>query len=99
MTNQIMCLKEFNNFLYIGTSSGLCRFNYLNSNFKSYDENNRKYWIRSIEEGINKNIWLSTSEGISQFDTEYEKFRFFDQLKDSLNCIASLRSNKNTKSE
>jgi len=78
MTNQIMCVKEFNNYLYVGTSSGLCRFNYLDNSFQSYDENNRKYWIRSIENGLDNNLWVSTSEGVFQFNTNDEKFRFFD---------------------
>ena len=83
MNNRVICLKEVNNYLYIGTKSGICRYNFHTEKFESFNSNNHKYSICSIEEGLNNNIWVSTSEGIFHFDSNKKIFRAFDK-KDGL---------------
>lgn len=83
LNNRIMCLKEFDGYLYIGTTSGLCRYNFSTNKFEAFNSLIHKYWIHSIQEGVNNDIWVSGTEGILRFDTQQESFRFFDK-KDGL---------------
>lgn len=68
--------------LWVGTySGGLCKYNYEQDNFFIYTEeggliNNSIFGI--VEDG-NKNLWISTSKGISKFDKKENAFTNFDQ--------------------
>jgi len=81
--NQTVYLKEIRDFLYIGTTSGICRYRFSNSQFETFNASKHKFWIRSIEEGVNKDIWVSTNEGIFNFDDQEKSFQIFDK-KDGL---------------
>lgn len=83
VNNQVVYLKEIDDFLYIGTTSGICRYSYLNCQFETFEASEYKFLIRSIEEGINKDIWVSTNEGIFNFDHQEKSFQIFD-TKDGL---------------
>ncbi len=83
LTNEIMSLKEVGDYLYVGTISGMSRFNFSTKLFESFDLERHKYWVRSMEEGNDGNLWVSTNEGILNFDVQKKAFRFFDK-KDGL---------------
>ena len=63
-------VEDEENNLWIGTNSGLLKFNKIDKKFKSYTEkdglaNNIVYQILKDDD---KNIWMSTNNGISKFD-------------------------------
>jgi len=84
INNVIMYLKEVSGNLYIGTLSGVCRYNFLNDKFYALNIANHKYWVRSIEADENQNLWISTTEGILNYKIEQNNFKFFNK-KDGLN--------------
>lgn len=77
--NAITHLKESGNKLYIGTLSGLCSYNYETEEFESYNLNEHKYWVRSMEKDDDGNLWLSTNEAILFFDVTNSSYRIFDR--------------------
>lgn len=69
-------VEDEENNLWIGTNSGLLKFNKIDKKFKSYTEkdglaNNIVYQILKDDD---KNIWMSTNNGISKFDIKNNKF-------------------------
>lgn len=69
-------VEDEENNLWIGTNSGLLKFNKIDKTFKSYTEkdglaNNIVYQILKDDD---KNIWMSTNNGISKFDIKNNKF-------------------------
>mgnify|MGYP004534307039 CR=1 FL=1 len=69
-------VEDEENNLWIGTNSGLLKFNKIDKKFKSYTEkdglaNNIVYQILKDND---KNIWMSTNNGISKFDIKNNKF-------------------------
>lgn len=86
----ITYLKEDDSYLYVGTISGLCRFNFARQTFEALNEGMHKYWIRSIETDRNGNYWASTNEGIVCFNPAQHTFRTYDK-HDGLRNTAFLR--------
>jgi len=88
-SDEILCLYEdtVNNYMWLGTSWGLNRFNIENEEIKAYTTkdglpNNLIYSILPDKHG---NIWISTNKGISKFDPLAETFCNFsvsDGLQD-----------------
>ena len=83
ISNQIIALKEINNRLYIGTTAGLCSYDFENQTFENHSKLGNKYWIQSIIEATDGNIWASTTEGIFHFDISNNFFNVFEK-KDGL---------------
>lgn len=79
LSNEVIHLKEAGNRLFIGTTSGLAAYNYDTQKFEAYNTKNRKFWIRSIEQTTDENLWVSTSEGLFYFDTKQNSYRTFDR--------------------
>lgn len=82
-SNRITALSIIQDQLYIGTTAGLCSYDLKTGNFKDYSDNGHKYWIQSIVEGEEGNLWASTTEGIFFLDTKNKHFNFFEK-KDGL---------------
>ncbi len=69
--------------LWIGTySGGLCRYNYDSDNFEIFSEENgfASNSVFGILEDDNKNLWLSTSRGITKFGFTDFEVKNFDQM-------------------
>ena len=68
--------------LWVGTySDGLCKYNYDTDNFKIYTEDDGLIdnSIFGIVEDNDRNLWISTSKGISKFNKTENTFTNFDQ--------------------
>lgn len=87
INNQIVYLKEVDNYLFIGTEAGICAYNFLTNEFESSNTTNYNYLIKSIEEGLNNDIWVSTGEGIFNYNYKNKSYRVFNK-KDGLNNTA-----------
>jgi len=87
ITNEIMYLKEVDNYLYIGTKVGICGYDFSTNEFETFHTTDYKLTIKSIEEGLNNDIWVSTTEGILNYNHQKKSFRFFNK-KDGLNNTA-----------
>lgn len=82
-SNAVLHIKEVNEYLYIGTDKGICGYDFLKNEFEDLGSTGNNYSIRSIEEGTNNDIWISTSEGILNFDKENSTYKLYDK-KDGL---------------
>lgn len=74
-----------NTILWIGTHSGICKFDITTQKFKSYD--NRIFTatptIYNIVEDADKQLWIGTSSGLYQYDLDEDTF-FNDALPEDL---------------
>ncbi|MEN8119511.1 MAG: two-component regulator propeller domain-containing protein [Bacteroidota bacterium] len=70
---------------WIGTSVGLCRFDYNTKNFENYNRKDgiKSEFIYAIEENSNGDLWVSTNSGLSVFNKKTKTFINFD-VKDGL---------------
>ncbi len=78
-TNRFTALKANGDNIYIGTTDGLCVYNYACSCFVNYSENSNKFWIQSIEVNSEGNLWLSTTENLLKFDIQTKQFKVFEE--------------------
>lgn len=81
--NAVLHVKEIDGYLYIGTAKGLCGYNFDKDEFEDLGAPGKNYSVMSIECGVNNDIWMSTSEGIINFNKEKKSYRLFDK-KDGL---------------
>jgi signal transduction histidine kinase/ligand-binding sensor domain-containing protein len=76
-------LKDSEGNLWVGTySGGLCKYNYDKDNFEIYSEEDgfASNSVYGILEDDNKNLWFSTSRGITRFNTKTREIKNFDQI-------------------
>lgn len=64
--------------LWFGTSNGLCRYNYDNDNFETFNLNIPSSTILGIVDD-NENLWLTTTKGLVRFNTRNSKIQVFTQ--------------------
>jgi len=83
IANQITALKLIDDELYIGTTTGLCSYNLTTGLFEDYTTEGHKYWIQSIIDVKDGNLWASTTEGLFFLDTKRKYFNVFEK-KDGL---------------
>lgn len=81
-SNSIRCItQDHRGFIWIGTESGLCRFDGMN--FKIFKNNPTdstsigSNYINSIFEDSRKNCWLGTDRGVYMYNPEWEVFSLF----------------------
>ncbi|MFT4071328.1 MAG: two-component regulator propeller domain-containing protein [Dysgonamonadaceae bacterium] len=76
-SNEVLCLcVDDNNQLWIGTNSGLCKFNPKERNFSPVPlstQSNTIYKIISDKEFL----WMTTSKGLIRFDSQRNQLRTF----------------------
>lgn len=75
--------------MYIGTTNGLCAYDYSSDSFINFSEftSKKDFFIQSMEKTANGDLWASTTEGIFRFDTETRAFNIFEK-SDGLGDIA-----------
>jgi ligand-binding sensor domain-containing protein len=84
--NGVMSIHEdHTGALWIGTGSGLNKFDRARGTFQHYREKDGlpNDVIYGILEDDNRNLWLSTNEGLSKFNLQTKKFRNYD-IEDGL---------------
>ena len=79
-SNRALVLEESDGVMYVGTSSGLCGYDYEKKIFTNYSKDEFKNRIQSIEKTVDGNLWISTSEGILFFDTQTKMFNKYGKL-------------------
>ncbi len=85
--NRITSLTQSDDILYIGTTNGLCGYDYQSRIFINYTKTNNKFCVQSIERTSSGNLWASTTEGIFHFNTQSKTFNVFEK-RDGLGDIA-----------
>ncbi len=86
INNYVICMNEDSEGnLWIGTNSGLCRYNYSSNNFSRFGESLTMpdNVINGIVPGDRGILWISTNKGISMIDASNNEFRNFD-IRDGL---------------
>lgn len=76
-------LKDSEGNLWVGTySGGLCRYNFEKDNFEIFSEENgfASNSVYGILEDNNKNLWFSTSRGITRLSLANFEVKNFDQM-------------------
>ena len=76
-------LKDSEGNLWVGTySGGLCRYNFEKDNFEIFSEENgfASNSVYGILEDNNKNLWFSTSRGITRLSLTDFEVKNFDQM-------------------
>jgi len=68
-SNQLNCISiDFKDQLWIGTTNGLCRYDYANEKFITLNLNIPNNYICGIIQD-NTNLWLTTSKGLVRYNT------------------------------
>jgi len=75
--NQILSLSELDNRLYIGSGTGLHSYHLASKQFESYDLSKNNFMIFNIQATQNKQLWLSTPNGLVTFDPKEKKLKNF----------------------
>ena len=83
VSNKLVYMKEFKGYLYLGSTSGIGRYNFSTGKFELTEASKYKFWVRCIEEGINGDLWIGNNEGIMNYNPEDHSIRLFDK-KDGL---------------
>ncbi len=78
-SNRIMALKQVEDELFIGTTSGLISYDLINNKFSNYNAGKKRFWIQSIEANNTNELWISTTEGIITFDINKQQFNHFEK--------------------
>ena len=89
ISNFTTCIyQETNNVFWIGTSLGLCRFDYKRGEFENFTRKNglKNEFINSIEGDNEGNLWVSTNQGLSRYNKHTKTFANFD-IKDGLQGV------------
>lgn len=80
-SNKVMCILESSEgIIWLGTSGGgLNKFNHVSKSFKNFslDQGLTSAVVYGILEDNNKNLWLSTDDGVFLFNPHSEKFTQF----------------------
>ena len=87
LSNRIISLEEINDRLYLGTTNGLFAYDNQSQKFINYTTPDSKFWIQSLEQTKDGNLWASTKEGILYFDTKTSRFSTFGH-KDGLTAVS-----------
>jgi len=77
--NRFTALKVDGDKIYIGTTDGLCVYNYDCNCFVNYSGNSHKLWVQSIEVNTEGNLWISTTENLLKFDVKENQFKVFEE--------------------
>jgi len=77
-SNQVICLEEVDGYLYIGTTSGLNKLDLKTEKITDVFNDKFKAYVISLESDKFKNIWLSTSEGITRYNTITKTYTNYD---------------------
>jgi len=79
--------EDSNKDLWFATEGGLCKYNRVKNNFKTFDIKNGfpSNFILSILEDGKKNLWISTSKGLVCFDPATEKLITYTTINGTLN--------------
>jgi len=67
--------------------SGICSYSFSTNEFETFNTTDYNFSVRSIEEGLDNDIWVSTSEGILNYNNQKKSFQIFNK-KDGLNNTA-----------
>ncbi|MBE0653413.1 MAG: hypothetical protein IH594_06425, partial [Bacteroidales bacterium] len=93
-SNDIYCLLDDNDHLWIGSKNGLNRLNKKSGEVQVYDESRGLPGksVLSLEKDIEGNIWFSTTLGISKFDKSSNRIFNYDDRDGALgNCRVSFK--------
>jgi len=86
-SNRVTAIEEVKDKLFIGTTSGFFAYDQVTKKFIDYTTDGSKFWIKSIEQTREGNLWASTQEGIFYFNTRTKNFNIFGN-KDGLASIS-----------
>lgn len=78
-SNRIISLKQVADELFIGTTVGLMSYHLVTKKFSNYSKSKNRFWIQSIESNDSTELWMSTTEGIINFDIKNQLFNPFEQ--------------------
>ena len=82
-SNRVTALEEIKDKIFVGTTNGLYAYDKKLKHFVSYNADGFKFWIHSMEQTKEGNIWASTQEGIFYFNQQTKDFNAFGN-KDGL---------------
>lgn len=75
--NQIIALNQLGDRLYLGSMKGLYSYNLTTKKFESYPSPENNFFIVNIQKTNNKQLWMSTTEGILSFNPVNKSFNSF----------------------
>jgi len=78
-TNTTYALKPVNNIVYIGTNLGLNGYDLSTNKFENLSSSIAPFSVRSIEKGMNNDLWISSNEGIFNYNIKTKSYRLFDK--------------------
>jgi len=77
-SNQVTSLEEIDGALYIGTTFGLSKLDLKTETLSNLTIEAENAYILSLESDDQGNLWYSTSDGITRFNTKTNTYRNYD---------------------
>lgn len=74
VSNKIVTLKNSPKRMYLGTDAGMMSYEYESKNFIDRTNGTYKFWIHSIYDWTENDVWMSTEEGIANYNIETKNY-------------------------
>jgi len=86
-SDQVMAMLQIDTILYLGTSNGICSYNYHTGELRSEGSDDNKFFVHGLERDDSGNLWVSTNEGIYCYTPGSGQMRHFE-IADGLSDLA-----------
>jgi len=75
ISNKVVMLKNTPERMYVATGGGLMSYDYKSQQFVDRTNNEYKSWAHSINAWTGDEVWMSTDEGIFNYNVQTERQR------------------------
>jgi len=77
ISNKIVTLKNSPKRMYLGTDTGVMSYEYDSKKFIDRTKGEYRFWIHNIYDWTENDIWMSTEEGIVNYNAQTEDYKIY----------------------
>ncbi len=77
ISNKVATLKNSPKRMYLGTAAGMMSYEYESKKFIDRAKGEYKSWVHNIYDWTEDDLWMSTEEGILNYNTETDDYKIY----------------------